>query len=74
MAAKAVVIPETPAEPEAGSDIFLIAMPLATYRALSDTAAIRNMTFAQAMQQALNQWIEAVPTLPSSVPTAPIQK
>jgi hypothetical protein len=62
MAAQAVVVPEVPAAPEGGSDIFLIAMPLVTYRFISDEAMKRGMTFAQAMQQALNQWAGTQPT------------
>lgn len=62
MAAQAVAVPEVPAVPEGGSDIFLIAMPLVTYRFISDEAMKRGMTFAQAMQQALNQWAGTQPT------------
>lgn len=62
MAAQAVAIPEVPTAPEGGSDIFLIAMPLVTYRFVSDEAMRRGMTFAQAMQQALNQWAGTQPT------------
>ena len=56
MAAKAVCVPEEPVA-EVGKDIFLLAMPIETYRAISDTAAKRGLTFSQALSQALSQWM-----------------
>lgn len=57
MAAKAVAI-EQLSEPVngVGEDLFMIAMPGAAYRAISDQAMKRGMTFAQALSQALDQW------------------
>jgi len=65
MAAQAVVAPVTPASsPEAGEDLYFIAMPMVTYRAISDEAMKRGLTFAQGLQQALNQWVVAPPPTP----------
>jgi len=61
MAAKAIATPSASAS-EAGEDMYFIAMPMVTYRAISDVGMKRGMTFAQALQQALNQWI-ATPVL-----------
>ena len=59
MAAKAVTIQEEQeAHPKVGEDIFFIAMPLSTYKMLSDSAMSRGLTFSQAMQQAFEQWLK----------------
>ena len=39
-------------------DLFFFVLPGITYKLISDEASRRNMTFAQALQQALNQWLE----------------
>ena len=62
MAAQAVATPAaSDSTPSGAADLFFIAMPLVTYRAISDEAMKRGMTFAQAMQQALNQWAATPP-------------
>jgi hypothetical protein len=38
--------------PEPMSDIFMLGIPMPTYKALSDEAAKRNMTFAQLLGRA----------------------
>ena len=74
MAAQAVVTPIPPtASPEGGEDLFFIAMPGVTYRAISDSAMKRGLTFAQALQQALNQWLVEVP--PTTLgPQLPVER
>ena len=63
MAAKAVASPDPSIPPPgAGEDLYMVAMPMVTYRAISDEAMKRGLTFAQAMQQALNRWFESSPT------------
>ncbi len=61
MAAKGVGQPdEVPAAPEiaqAGKDLYFVAMPLEVYRAMSDAAAKRGQTFAQALGKAVNDYI-----------------
>jgi hypothetical protein len=47
--------------PSGGADLFFIAMPQVTYRAISDEAMKRGLTFAQALQQALEQWVKVTP-------------
>ena len=49
---------------EVGTDLFLIAMPIETYRLISDTAAKRNLTFSEALQQALKKWVDSEPVAP----------
>jgi len=50
--------------PKAGEDLFFIAMPMETYRAISDAAMQRGLTFAQSMQQAVNAWLGTQPVMP----------
>lgn len=67
MAAQAVATLEASlASPGAGGDLYMIAMPQVTYRMLSDEAMKRGLTFAQALEQALNRWIETQPITPKS--------
>jgi len=62
MPPQALATPESaPPSAKAGEDLFFIAMPMGTYRAFSDAAMKRGLTFAQAMQQAFNRWLEAQP-------------
>lgn len=59
MAAKAVGAPETKPVPSSiGEDLFFVAMPMVTYRSISDEATKRGLTFSQAMQQALTKWMD----------------
>lgn len=58
MAAQAIATPNS--APEAGEDLYMIAMPIVTYRAISDEATRRGLTFAQALQQAINNWFDSV--------------
>jgi len=44
---------------QSATDLFLVAMPIETYRAISDAASKRNMTFASALSEALNTWLAA---------------
>lgn len=61
MAAKAVAAPDAPEPlPKIGEDLFFIAMPMTTYRAISDEAAKRGITFSQGMQQAFSTWMGEV--------------
>lgn len=68
MAPKAVAfLPTSSADdapPQGMSDLYLVAMPLDTYKALSDTAAKRGLTFAQGLERALQNWMEAPPEAP----------
>jgi hypothetical protein len=60
VAAKAVSVPSPNPEPVAGkptNDLFLLAIPIETFRLVSDSAAQRGMTFAQAIQQAVDNWV-----------------
>lgn len=52
----------------------MIAMPGATYRAISDEAMKRGLTFAQAMSQALDQWATRTPIVSTSQPVEPQRK
>jgi hypothetical protein len=44
-----------------GEGLAFIAMPVETYKAFSDAAMARGLTFAQALQQAFSQWLAAAP-------------
>lgn len=60
MPAKAVAISTVEAEklPAAiGEDLFFVTMPMATYRAISDEATKRGLTFPQGLNQALTNWM-----------------
>jgi len=59
LATKAVgaPIPELESQVDAGTDLYLIAVPISTYRLISDVASKRNLTFAQALKQALDNWM-----------------
>jgi hypothetical protein len=49
-----------PAEMQGGNptgDIYLIAMPMTTYQQLSDLAAQRNLSFAQALGKAIEEFL-----------------
>lgn len=60
MAAKPVAVSDVREEVVALSDdVYLIALPLDTYRLISDVAAKKNMTFSQAMKQAMDMWISS---------------
>jgi succinate dehydrogenase/fumarate reductase-like Fe-S protein len=56
MAAKAVSA-GTESEPSA-TDVYLIVMPMATYKTISDVAVKRNMTFSQALSKALSDFMQ----------------
>lgn len=58
MAAKTVSITPQEPMPKVGEDLFFVAMPMETYRAISDSAKDRGMTFGQAMQQAMQRWMD----------------
>lgn len=75
MAAQAVATPRAP-DPASngGSDLFMIAMPGVTYRAISDEAMKRGLTFAQAMSQALDQWAARTPIVSTPQPVEPKRK
>jgi hypothetical protein len=62
MAPKAVSINASVAEPEVGSDLYLLAMPMTTMKLLTDVAAKRNMTFSQALSQALSDFVQQTDT------------
>lgn len=64
MAPKAVTNPDEGPQAKVGEDLLFIALPMITYREISDAAAKRGLTFSQAMQQALNNWMEAEPKQP----------
>lgn len=73
MAAQAVAtLGSQTASPDAGEDLFFIAMPGGAYRAISDEAMKRGLTFAQALQQALDQWVKIAPR--TQLPLEPIKK
>jgi hypothetical protein len=65
MAAKAVGQPDdTPPAPEvaqAGKDLYFVAMPIETYRAISDAAAKRGQTFAQGLGKAIEDYLGGTP-------------
>lgn len=68
MAAQAVATSDPAADaPSGGADLFFIAMPQVTYLAISDEAMKRGLTFAQALQQALEQWVKVTPHPQSSL-------
>lgn len=46
------------AEPEPMTDIYMVGVPMPMYKALSDAAAKRNMTFAQLLSHALTSALE----------------
>jgi hypothetical protein len=45
-------------EPEPFTDVYLLAVPMPTYKALSDAAAKRNMTVAKLITLAFNKVLE----------------
>lgn len=60
MPSRAVALP-LPQSDSPGEDLYFFAVPLATHRAISDVASKRGLTFAQAMQQAVDAWMRDTP-------------
>lgn len=62
MAAKAIQAQQQFEQPtvqtELTDDILFIAVPMRTYKAISDEAAKRNLSFAVAVSQALETWLK----------------
>lgn len=55
--AQAKVLPVDVSGGNPSGDIYLVAMPLQTYQTISDVAAKRNMSFAQALGRAIEDFI-----------------
>jgi len=47
-----------PRQQELSSDILFIAVPVVTYKKISDEASRRNMSFVSAIEQALQLWMD----------------
>jgi hypothetical protein len=45
-------------DPKASGEMYFFAVPLATWRAISDAAMKRNMTSAQALSKAINDFLK----------------
>lgn len=43
---------------QAMGEMVMIALPMQTVRALSDAAAVRNLTFAQVLSHAINEYLK----------------
>lgn len=60
MATKAVASPiDFQSTGGKAEDLYFFTMPLSTYKLLADAAAARNMPVAQALGEALSNWVKA---------------
>jgi hypothetical protein len=55
--AKPLDLASSISDPEGSADLFMIAIPMPTYKVISDAAAKQGMTFAQFLGKAVGEYI-----------------
>jgi len=55
--AKPIDLATAMADPSGAADLYMIAIPMPTYRAISDVAAKKGMTFAQFLGMAVGEYM-----------------